>query len=131
MAAGARRPLVQGFYSFRSPGLGCFECQDCSRQKEYSLRISIIGAGKVGRAIGRAAFLAGDEIGDVVCTSMASATAATRSAVRRFHKTLRGAIKARSLSHGLAYKRRAIQQGAGATQAGGVCYRVLSSAADV
>ena len=42
------------------------------------MRISIIGAGKVGRTIGRAAFLAGNEIREVVCTSMASATAATR-----------------------------------------------------
>jgi len=58
--------LIQGFFEARIlPG-------------GYSLRISIIGAGRVGRAIGRAAYLAGNEIGDVVCTSLSSAIAATR-----------------------------------------------------
>jgi len=42
------------------------------------LRISIIGAGRVGRALGKAAALAGHEIGDVVCQSRASALAAVR-----------------------------------------------------
>jgi predicted short-subunit dehydrogenase-like oxidoreductase (DUF2520 family) len=42
------------------------------------LRISIIGAGRVGRALGRVAFLAGHDIEDVVCRSRASAAAAAR-----------------------------------------------------
>jgi len=79
----ARVPIGQGSYRARvrlGDDLLCPDllCDDRLWQKEYSLRISIIGAGNVGRAIGRAAFLAGDEIVDVVCTAKSSATAATR-----------------------------------------------------
>jgi len=42
------------------------------------VRISIVGAGKVGRTLGKAAFLAGYEVIDVVCTSRRDALAATR-----------------------------------------------------
>jgi predicted short-subunit dehydrogenase-like oxidoreductase (DUF2520 family) len=42
------------------------------------LIITIIGAGKVGRAIGKSAFLAGHKIGDLICRSLSSAVAASR-----------------------------------------------------